>query len=64
MADKVQMVLSRIGAFFNRLKAIAEQLSPEAIWAVILSVAFLVWLRGKPLHPVMEGSQTLLLLTA
>jgi len=40
MADKVQMVLSRIGAFFNRLKAIAEQLSPEAIWAIILSVAF------------------------
>jgi hypothetical protein len=63
LADKVQMVLSRIGAFFNRLKAIAEQLSPEAIWAIILSVAFRVWLRGKGLHPVVEGNQSLLLLT-
>jgi len=63
MADKVQMVLGRIGTFFNRLRSIAEQLSPEAIWAIILSVAFRVWLRGKPLHPVVEGNQTLLLLT-
>jgi hypothetical protein len=63
MADKVQMVLSRIAEFFNRLKVIAEQLSPEAIWAIILSVAFRVWLRGKPLHPVVEGAQTLLRLT-
>jgi len=63
MADKVQMVLSRIGEFFNRLKVIAEQLSPEAVWTIILSVAFRVWLRGKPLHPVVEGNQTLLLLT-
>jgi len=63
MADKVQAVLTRIGAFFNRLKRIAEQLSPEAIWAIILSVAFRVWLRGKSLHPVVEGHQTLLRLT-
>lgn len=63
LADKVQLVLSRIGAFFNRLKVIAEQLSTETIWAIILSVAFRVWLRGKALHPVMEGHQTLLLLT-
>jgi hypothetical protein len=60
---KIQMVLSRIGAFFNRLKAMAEPLSSEAIWAIILSVAFRVWLRGKGLHPVVEGNQTLLLLT-
>jgi len=63
LADKVKMVLSRIGEFFNRLKTIAEQLSPEAIWAIILSVAFRVWLRGKGLHPVVDGNQTLLLLT-
>jgi hypothetical protein len=63
MADKVQMVLGRIGTFFNRLHSIAEQLSPEAIWAIILSVAFRVWLKGKSLHPVVEGNQTLLLLT-
>ena len=62
LADKVQMVLGRIGAFFNR-EGIAEQLSPEAIWAIILSVAFRVWLRGKGLHPVVEGHQTLLLRT-
>jgi len=63
MADRVQMVLSRIGTFFNRLRSIAEQLSPEAIWAIILSVAFRVWLKEKPLHPVVEGNQTLLLIT-
>jgi uncharacterized protein (UPF0305 family) len=28
-----------------------------------MSVAFRVWLREKPLHPVAEGNQTLLLLT-
>lgn len=64
MAERIQWVLSRIGEFFNRLKAIAEQLSPEAIWAVILSVAFRVWLRGKVLHPVVEGHQTLLMLSS
>jgi hypothetical protein len=63
LANKVQVVLSRIGEFFNRLKAIAEQLSPATIWAIILSVAFRVWLRGKGLHPVVEGNQTLLLFT-
>jgi hypothetical protein len=63
MADKVQMVLGRIGTFFNRLRSIAEQLSPEAVWAIILSVAFRVWLKEKRLHPVVEGNQTLLLFT-
>jgi hypothetical protein len=43
-------------------RSIAEQLSSEAIWAIILSMAFRVWLRGKRLHPVVEGNQTLLLL--
>jgi len=62
LADRIQWVLSRIGEFFNRLKVIAEQLSPETVWAIILSVAFRVWLKGKSLHPVVEGHQTLLLL--
>jgi hypothetical protein len=64
MAARIQMVLSRIGEFFNRLRTTAEQLSPEAIWAVILSVAFRVWLKGKALHPVAEGPQMLLWLRA
>ena len=63
MAERIQLVLSRIGEFFNRLKTIAEQLTPEGVWAVILSVAFRVWLKGKSLHPVVEGHQTLLLFT-
>jgi hypothetical protein len=58
------MVLTRIGEFFNRLKAVAEQLSQEAVWAIILSVAFRVWLKGKALHPITEGHQTLLALTS
>ena len=64
MADRIQAVLTRIGDFFNRLRTTAEQLSPEAVWAIILSVAFRVWLNGKPLHPVAAGAQTLLHLTA
>ena len=57
-------IMARLIALgYNRLKTIAEQLSPEAIWAIILSVAFRIWLRGKGIHPVVDGNQTLLLLT-
>ena len=63
MADRIQMVLTRIGEFFNRLRAVAEQLTQEAVWAIILSVAFQVWLKGKALHPIAEGHQTLLQLS-
>jgi hypothetical protein len=38
-------------------------LSREGIWAVILSAAFVKWLQGKVLAPVVEGNQTLLRLT-
>ena len=63
LADRIRLTLNRIGQFRNRLVQTAEQLSVEAIWAIILSVAFRVWLREKPLHPVVEGNQTLLLFT-
>ena len=59
-ADQIRLTLNRIGQFFNDLSRTAEQLSVEARWAVILSAAFIKWLRGKILHPVTEGDQTLL----
>jgi hypothetical protein len=57
-AEKIRDVLCRIGTFLNRLTA--EQLTLAATWAFILSTAFAVWLRGKPLRPIAEGSQILL----
>jgi hypothetical protein len=48
----------------NRLAQTAEKLSVEAIWAIILSAAFVQWLRGKGLRPVMHGDQVLLHLPA
>lgn len=63
MSDHIRRALNRIGQFLSRLARTAEQLSVEAIWAIILSVAFVKWLRGKVLHPVIEGNQTLLRLT-
>jgi len=63
MADQIRRALNRIGRFLSRLARTAEQLSREAIWAIILSVAFVKWLRGKVLDPVVEGNQTLLRLS-
>lgn len=60
LADRIRLTLSRIGQFLNRLAQTAEQLSAEAIWAIILSAAFVKWLRGKVLRPVMHGDQVLL----
>jgi hypothetical protein len=59
-ADQIRLTLNRIGQFFNDLSRTAEQLSVEERWAVILSAAFIKWLRGKILHPVTEGDQILL----
>lgn len=59
-ADQIRLALNRIGQFFNDLSRTAEQLSQEARWAVILSAAFIKWLRGKILHPVSEADQILL----
>jgi hypothetical protein len=64
LADRIRLTLSRIGQFLNRLARTAEQLSAEAIWAIILSAAFVKWLRGKVLRPGMHGDQVLLHLPA
>lgn len=63
LADRIRLTLSRIGQFLNRLARTAEQLSVEAVWALILSAAFVKWLRGKVLRPVMHGDQVLLRLS-
>ena len=63
MSDQIRRALNRIGQFLSRLARTAEQLSVEAVWAIILSVAFVKWLRGKVLDPVVEGNQVLLRLT-
>jgi hypothetical protein len=62
-ANEIRLALNRIGQFFNDLSRTAEQLSAEARWAVILSAAFIKWLRGKILHPVTENDQILLQLS-
>lgn len=59
-ADRIRLTLNRIGMFLNALARTAEQLSIEAIWAVILSAAFVKWLHGKVLRPVMHGDQVLM----
>jgi hypothetical protein len=64
LADRIRLTLNRIGQFLNRLARTAEQLDQEAIWAIILSAAFVKWLRGKVLQPVMHGDQVLLHLPA
>ncbi|MDI6809877.1 MAG: hypothetical protein QME66_13045, partial [Candidatus Eisenbacteria bacterium] len=60
LSEQIRLVLTRIGGFLNRLAQTAEQLSIEAIWALILSAAFIKWLRGKALHPVAEDQQMVL----
>jgi hypothetical protein len=60
MSDQIRRVLNRIGLFLNRLAQTAEQLTVKATWAIILSVAFVKWLRGKVLHPVAAGNQMLI----
>lgn len=64
LAEKVQLALEGIGGFLNRLARTAEQLKPEESWALILSAAFIKWLKGKVLHPVSDGDQLLLQLHA
>ena len=57
---QIQCALTRIGTFLNNLNLTAEQLSIEARWAIILSAAFVKWLHGKILQPVVDGNQILL----
>ncbi len=52
------------GASEKRAGLRLHRVSVESIWAIILSVAFVKWLRGKVLDPVVEGDQILLLLTS
>ena len=60
MADQIQLTLNRISQFLNDLVQTAEQLSTEEKWAAILSAAFIKWLRGKVLRPVVQGNQILM----
>ena len=64
LAERIRRTLTRIAQFLNRLTRTAEQLSTETIWAIILSAAFVKWLRGKVLRPVTHGDQILLHLPA
>ena len=59
-SNQIQRALNQIGSFLNRLERTAEQLSVEAVWAIILSVAFIKWLRGKVLDPLSEAGQILI----
>jgi hypothetical protein len=64
LGQHIRMVLNKIAEFMNTLASTAEQLSTEAIWAIILSAAFVKWLNGRVLHPVSERNQMLLCLTS
>jgi hypothetical protein len=59
-AESIRATLESIGVFLNRLSRTAEQLSKEKKWALILSLAFVKWLRGKVLQPAYESGQYLL----
>lgn len=58
--EQIRLALNRTARFLGDLVRTAEQLSIEAIWAAILSAAFVKWLRGKILRPVSEGDQLVL----
>jgi hypothetical protein len=58
-SNEIQCILTKIGTFLNRLNRTAEQLSIEARWAIILSAAFVKWLHGKILQPIVHGNQIL-----
>lgn len=63
-SDKIRTVMTRIAGFFNKLCSTAEQLTAEERWVLILSVAFVKWLRGRVLKPLADGQQMLLYLTS
>jgi hypothetical protein len=48
---KVHLLLNRVATFFNELKKIAEQLTSEQRWYLILSKAVEKYLHGKLLQP-------------
>jgi len=59
-SGQIQTILTLIGEFLNKLSRSAEQLSASQRWTVILSAAFVKWLKGKILSPVSDGNQILL----
>ncbi|MGA1529750.1 MAG: hypothetical protein ACO398_03295 [Kiritimatiellia bacterium] len=60
MSEHIRLALNQISCFLNDVKRTAEQLCIEAVWAIILSAAFIKWLRGKVLHPISEQDQIML----
>ena len=57
---RIRDTLERIRTFLERLTSNAGQLGVERLWAIILSTAFVKWLRGKMVNQASEGRQLLL----
>ena len=62
-AAKVRKIYDGISSFLASLSSTAEQLAEEARWAAILARAFVKFLKGKQLRPVLLNEQMLLLLS-
>ncbi len=60
ISGHIRHALNQISSFRNDVKRTAEQLSVEAVWAIILSAAFMKWLQEKVLHPISEQDQIML----
>jgi len=58
-AREVREAFARMDIVFSRLGAIAEQLGAARKWAVLLSLAFVKWLRGRVLDPAVGGDPVL-----
>ena len=57
-AARVRDTLERIRRFLNALRPTAGQLGAQRVWAVILSAAFIKWLKGSILHPCPNDATT------
>jgi len=49
LVREVREAFARLDTIFRRLPAIAEQLGPSSMWPLLLSLAFVKWLRGRVL---------------
>ena len=58
MAARARDTLERVRRFLNALRPTAEQLGAQRVWAVILSAAFVKWLKGSILHPCPDDATT------
>jgi hypothetical protein len=63
LSESIQQTLSSIASFLSLINRTAEQLSVERRWALILSAAFVKWLRGRVLQPVSDSGQLLLVMS-